>query len=130
MEIDTSTGSVDHNVVTGGNIGLAFAFRTAGPSTGLSVTYNAVSGALPDGMVVRDGSLTNSTLAYNVVLNSGGDGLHLLARSTNNVIRDNRLSDSGGKDAHDETTGSMTAGTANTWDHNECRTSAPAGLCS
>jgi SLT domain-containing protein len=36
---------------------------------------------------------------------------------------------SGEHDAHDDSTGGGTAGTANTWDKNKCETDLPDGLC-
>lgn len=60
---------------------------------------------------------------------SGEDGIHLLAGASGNTVEENEMKDSGGFDAHDESTGSETAGTANTWEENECETSSPAGLC-
>jgi hypothetical protein len=57
-----------------------------------------------------------------------GDGIAVTG-ATGNLFKKNDIEESGGFDASDDTTGAGTAGTANTWDDNDCDTSSPAGLC-
>jgi SLT domain-containing protein len=45
------------------------------------------------------------------------------------VIKGNSMHGNGGFDAHDESAGAGTAGTANDWVRNNCATSSPSGLC-
>lgn len=50
-------------------------------------------------------------------------------RIVDNVVDNNEIALSGATDAVDGTLGLGTAGTANTWQRNDCTTSNPAGLC-
>lgn len=75
----------------------------------------------------------NNDIEKNDVSNSANDGIHVFVfgseNPSDNLFDKNEIETSGGTDAVDDTTGAGTAGTANTWDKNECATSSPAGLC-
>lgn len=57
------------------------------------------------------------------------DGIFADDESTGNTIRDNRLSGNTEHDCHDESTGTGTGGTANTWTGNTGQTQNRSGLC-
>lgn len=79
-----------------------------------------------------DGSrvdVNSNELTENEVTDADGDGIHLLEASSHNTVEENELKDGGNYDAHDESSGDGTAGTANTWEENECETANPEGLC-
>jgi hypothetical protein len=76
------------------------------------------------------GTLVNSTILNNPHFDKNGvDGIHLSTGDSRNVIKGNSMRGDGMLDAHDESTGTGTAGTVNTWVKNSCATSSPAGLC-
>jgi hypothetical protein len=60
---------------------------------------------------------------------NGGDGFHLTATSSDNLLSLNGALGNLGFDCHDESVGTGTAGTANTWTMNFGDTSSPPGLC-
>lgn len=57
-----------------------------------------------------------------------GDGIQADADSSNNRIENNKLLDNAEHDAHDDSVGDLTAGTANKWDDNECVTDNQGGV--
>ena len=75
----------------------------------------------------------DNTISKNDIRGSGDDGIHVYDGTGNlfvkNHIRASGSVDSAAVDAEDDTTGSGTEGTANTWTDNRCRTSDPDGLC-
>jgi hypothetical protein len=74
-------------------------------------------------------SLVDSHIAQNRVTGSGRDGVHLGFRTSGNLVEDNVLVGSTSYDCYDESVGSGTAGTANTWQNNQATTENKAGLC-
>lgn len=92
------------------------------------VKDNAVSGTGLDGIWLDRAS--SNEVKDNVVSRSGHNGIRLDgASTTNNNVKENVVLRSGASDAYDLTTGGGTAGTANNWTKNICRTSSPDGLC-
>ena len=70
----------------------------------------------------------DNVIAHNKVDGSVVDGIHVFD-GADNLFQKNKITNSGGTDAVDDTSGGGTAGTANTWKKNTCSTSIPAGLC-
>ncbi len=70
----------------------------------------------------------NNTIRGNQVDHNARDGIRVDATSTGNLIKHNRLTDNGEFDARDDSTGSDTAGTANTWVNNSGTTENRPGL--
>jgi parallel beta-helix repeat protein len=62
--------------------------------------------------------VTASTIAFNVADNALYDGILLDAKATGNALKQNTLTGNGHLDAEDDSRGSGTAGTANTWANN------------
>lgn len=80
-----------------------------------------------DGINIDVGN-NNLRVERNVANFNGRDGIRV--GSTNLRIERNSMQANTEHDAHDLTTGSRTAGTANAWSRNECITDQPDGLCS
>jgi parallel beta-helix repeat protein len=75
--------------------------------------------------------LFSSTVSKNVVMNNDNDGIDVLSGCSGNTISGNTAMGNGqssGFDLLDASTGSGTAGTANTWLNNKAQTRSPAGL--
>ncbi|NMO92290.1 nitrous oxide reductase family maturation protein NosD [Actinomycetospora sp. TBRC 11914] len=102
------------------------AFGSA-PSTNLLIDSNVVRNRTT-GIAVNDDH-RSVTVRSNVVQGSTGNGIRLAAGSQGVTVTSNAVVGSGGVDCVDESTGSGTAGTADTWTRNAGRTSTPAGLC-
>jgi parallel beta-helix repeat protein len=71
----------------------------------------------------------NNVVRDNRSRNNRRDGIRVDALSAGNRIVGNRLRHNGEHDAHDDSIGSGTAGTANLWEHNFCKTENRPGLC-
>jgi parallel beta-helix repeat protein len=96
-------------------------------STQITVDRNRIEGNAKDGILLENAD--DNAIRHNTVRDNGGDGIHVNADSTGNRITRNKLRDNGGFDAFDASTGTRTAGTANFWDDNKCRTENRPGLC-
>ena len=91
-----------------------------------SILLNEVRGSRLDGIDLLD--VRNGTVAGNRVNGSGQSGLFVTGDSSKNLIAFNDLRGNAGTDAVDTTTGTGTAGTANTWVGNQLKDSLPPGL--
>jgi len=127
------------------------------PDTNNRILDNVISGFGDSGIRLRDGASGN-LVADNRIVGNGkgndpttGDGISL-EQANNNVVRNNRVEDNrrdgiridsassgnqiahnqlrhnGEHDAHDDSTGTRTAGTANFWDDNSGVTENRPGL--
>jgi parallel beta-helix repeat protein len=141
------TVRVDHNRVTHNDIGII-----AVGGSGLTIDHNKVSHSTFFGIVL-DGT-TNSQLSYNKTKDNGsaggsaglalinanhntvdhntsdhnhGDGILVDSTSTGNTITDNHLHGNTHFDVEDTSTGTGTAGTANTWTGNHGKTDNHGG---
>ncbi|MEU6220565.1 right-handed parallel beta-helix repeat-containing protein [Streptomyces sp. NPDC047022] len=116
--IQTSTGGVEVGTFSVG-------------SDHVTISDNTISDSTQNGIIVDPGSLSDSTISNNTVTNSANDGVLIQDTSGNsgNLVTTNVLQGSGHFDCEDLTTGSGTAGTANTWTANQATTSNPAALC-
>ena len=72
---------------------------------------------------------TNTTISDNTAKGNDQSGMYADRDSTGNTFKKNLLQGNGA-DAVDNSTGSKTAGTANTWLGNKCDVSVPDDLCS
>jgi uncharacterized repeat protein (TIGR01451 family) len=104
---------------------------TGPASTQATISNNTVSNTVNDGISVASDSLTNSTISNNSVSSGGRDGVFIddTAGNGGNLVTGNMLQNNVHFDCEDLTTGTGTAGTANTWQANQATTSNPAGLC-
>jgi parallel beta-helix repeat protein len=81
----------------------------------------------------RDGiSLENAdsnTVQINLVRENGRDGIFANSLSVTNTIERNVMRENAEHDAHDDSVGPGTSGTANFWINNKCETENKPGLC-
>lgn len=97
-------------------------------TAGAVVSHNDITGSTFDGIGLDNAD--NNTISHNTVSDSGYDGIYVFSTSTGNDFEHNRLYDNAEHDAHDESVGTGTGGTANTWEHNNCTTDNRGGaLC-
>jgi hypothetical protein len=124
--------TISGNTISGGNatgIRIGNSFYQSEANSKITVRGNTVT-TRSNGIqvIVSAGDLPSSTISNNVVRNSTNNGIWL-AGGAGITVSGNRALDSGATDCVDETTGSGTAGTANSWTGDTGRTSDPAGLC-
>jgi parallel beta-helix repeat protein len=117
-----SATKVRNNEVTRNDVGIAVS-----GATNAAITGNSISRSTEDGIRLIDGP-KGTLVANNESRKNGLDGIFVDSTSTNNVIRNNKLKQNKGFDAEDQSVGAGTAGTANTWQNNEGKTSSPPGL--
>jgi parallel beta-helix repeat protein len=120
-------------VVTGNSVSGNVYTGTDDQGTGILLispgTVSVVSNRVFNNQVgIEVDGTTGSTLLRNQVTHNTGDGVHVTAGSSGNVIALNDLRGNAGFDAFDDTTGSGTAGTANTWTGNRIGKASPSGL--
>ena len=116
--------------------GIAFtkAFGT-GPSLVQDIVHNKIERFPGYGIVAEDpisvGTLNNSSIIGNEVEDNGLDGIYIdgVAGNVGNRLFDNEAEGNHGFDCHDDTSGTFTLGTANTWFNNSGNSSIPTGLC-
>ena len=94
---------------------------------GATLFNNDLSDSTFDGIELRDGT-TYTVVSSNHSHANQLDGIYIDATATNNTISGNVLMQNGNLDAEDLSTGTGTAGTANTWSKNTFTTSSPSGL--
>jgi parallel beta-helix repeat protein len=117
--------SVEENKVKRNDVNI-YAFHTANPI----ITENKVSDGTFDGIDLTDGT-SGAIVSHNRARNNAFDGIFIDAASTNNTITHNTLLGNGVFDAEDQSVGTRSCGTANTWEHNRCDTDNKSGcLCS
>ncbi len=136
------SANVSGNTLTGdgatGASGINLNSDFYAPGAGMSVTSNTVSGFLY-GIHVRDGEFgdgggtwgapSDFTISGNTVTDSVSDGIDIGPGATGGTISDNSALGSGSNDCEDDTTGTGTAHTADTWTGDVGVTNSPAGLC-
>lgn len=130
-----------YNTISGGNkantSGIKLADFSGAPSVGTTVTGNKVSGrnwgirvTIPSGPIGYTSALING----NTVKGSAAIGIWVQTGSSGNAITHNTVTGttSGGFACEDDTTGPLTAGTANHWSRDSGGTtpSSPQGICS
>jgi hypothetical protein len=116
---------------------------TLTPNDKITVDHNTITDFGDAGISIGNGTnvelstLTNSTIDHNTTNNNGNTGSTddfssgILVRegNTGNNFNHNTAHGNIPYDVRDKSTGSGTAGTGNQWDHNNCSTSDPTGLC-
>ncbi|MBW3624114.1 MAG: right-handed parallel beta-helix repeat-containing protein [Armatimonadetes bacterium] len=123
---DTTVSQNDLRNGTGTGIRVTNAFP--GPNADLLIEKNHIRGSAFDG--IRLGQTTNSTIRQNQSMNNASDGIQMDASTANNQIVQNHMKQNGEHDAHDDSVGPGTGGTANFWIKNQCKTDNRGGaLC-
>jgi parallel beta-helix repeat protein len=126
FELVIGPGTISDNTADS-NGGTGFIFKSRETPTGVTtVAGNTASNNAGDGFSLQmfdDGFFTGNTARSN-----GNDGIEVDAFSAGNVFAHNTALKNGAFDLADESGGSGTDGTANTWIDNTFKTSSPAGL--
>jgi parallel beta-helix repeat protein len=133
--IETTAGSrVEHNRFEDNfaqgdqrGVGIRLLNTVSTPATPNVVRHNEIEGNQSDGIALEnaDGNL----IERNQSDENGRDGIRADPLSAANTIRRNRMAKNGEHDAHDDSVGPGTAGTANFWLKNRCKTENRPGLC-
>jgi parallel beta-helix repeat protein len=123
---------IQRNVLTNpGFSGIAVrdTLGTLGSTANVTVLGNTVTGAEGSGIDVTAEEFAAVTARNNTLRNNGIDGIFLGATTRGNQIRSSTASGNANLDCEDDSTGSGTAGTANTWAGNNGGTDDPNGIC-
>jgi parallel beta-helix repeat protein len=81
-----------------------------------------------DGIRIFNNAAAN-IIRSNHIRRSGRDGIRAEVASRDNTIEQNLIGESAEHDAHDDSVGAGTNGTANFWIDNRCETENRLGLC-
>jgi parallel beta-helix repeat protein len=81
-----------------------------------------------DGVRITNNAAGNK-IRSNQIQRSGRDGVRAEMTSSNNTIEQNLIAESAEHDAHDDSNGAGTSGTANLWIDNHCETENRPALC-
>ena len=129
---------IQRNVLTNpGFAGIAVrdTLGLAGSAANVQVVGNTVTGAEGSGIDVTAEDFAAVSARNNTLTNNGvgsdapRDGIFFGASTMGNQIRGNTASGNGNLDCEDDSHGSGTAGTANTWVNNNGVTDDPNGIC-
>jgi hypothetical protein len=121
------------NTITGGNgngtSGIKLADFSGAPSTGTTVSSNKVTGRYWG--IRISAPYTSALVNQNTVKSSSAVGILVQAGSGNALTRNNVSLTTGTFACEDDTSGVLTAGTANTWtrDSGNGTPSSPTGIC-
>jgi hypothetical protein len=99
----------------------------ATPPIGLVISGNTVRSRLNG--IRYSGNSTSGTITHNTVTANSNDGILIESGNSGLAIDSNVATGSATFDCEDDTTGSGTAGTANTWTDNAGVTQRPVGIC-
>ena len=75
------------------------------------------------------GTASGVLIDSNTTTSNTFDGLRAESDTSGNTFQGNQSSSNGTHDCHDDSTGTSTAGTANTWKDNQGVTQTPMGIC-
>ncbi len=91
---------------------------------------NEVFACTADGIALDEetSGTTGARVEGNEAHDNGLDGIYVSRMSSQSVVRENRMFADGELDARDDSSGHGTAGTANTWVANHCKTDNHGGL--
>ena len=116
---------IAHNTLLQNNTGLYLSYLTDS-----LLDENLVQQSTGDGLEFHV-QAADDTARENTSRQNGADGIHVFneAGVSGNTFRENALTGNATFDAQDDTHGSSTSGTSDTWEQNACTTSLPGGLC-
>ena len=103
-------------------------FTTLAPDN-IDIQLNTITGAEGNGIDVTDSVQGAVSVYKNTVRHSDLDGIFFGSATGGNLINSNSSLFNAGFDCHDQSTGTGTSGTNNTWTQNVGNTSSPSGLC-
>ena len=117
--------SIEHNTLSNNDESI-YSISAAGPI----ISHNKISSNTFDGIGLQN--TTGATVSHNFSEGNGFDGIYVFSDSSNNTITNNQMEDDAEHDAHDDSVGPGTGGTANIWEKNHCGSPNPEnkpGLC-
>jgi parallel beta-helix repeat protein len=121
----TSTGNVvRHN---DSRLHSQAGYRIRGGANGNTLSRNRAKDNPGHGIRLLDGD--GNTVERNQSNGNGIDGIRADAASTGNTFLRNHMQNNAEHDAHDDSVGAGTGGTANFWINNHCKTENRPGLC-
>lgn len=129
---DNTALAITSNNVQGAARGVrANASDFAGPpSTGVNITANVITNSTAThGISAALDSLTQSAITGNRTISNAGDGISFAAGNGDNTFLGNIAVANVALDCRDDTTGSGTAGTDNTWTGNIGPKADPPAIC-
>ncbi|MBV9658693.1 MAG: right-handed parallel beta-helix repeat-containing protein [Verrucomicrobia bacterium] len=121
--------TVENNDVSADDVNIFVQGATATQSAPVTVRNNHTSGAVTlDGIDLY--TSTGVEISNNTSENNAADGIFVNSDTSNNLLKNNKLTNNGAFDAQDNSVGAGTCGTANTWQNNKCQTDNRGGcLC-
>jgi nitrous oxidase accessory protein NosD len=126
LAFETNGGvNIEHNILSHNDESVY-----SDTNSGLVVRHNKISNNTFDGIGLI--ATTGATVSHNFSDGNGFDGIYVASNSSDNFITNNQMDDNAEHDAHDDSVGPRTAGTANTWEKNHCGSANPenkTGLC-
>jgi parallel beta-helix repeat protein len=112
---------IDHNHVSHSTyFGIALDGTTHSQVSDNTTNHNGSNNPGDSGILLFDAS--QNTVEHNTSDHNSGTGIFVDASSKGNTIADNRLHDNASVDAEDDSRGTGTGGTANTWSDNHGQT--------
>jgi nitrous oxidase accessory protein NosD len=136
ISIAGSTHSkISKNTATHADGSAIFVEAGNGPNSQLEMSNNSLTLGSDEGIFVDADALTNSTITKNTATKNDTSGLHIaagvLSNDSNSITKNNFKGNynTTGFDCWDETSGTGTAGTANTWSKDKGKTADPPGIC-
>lgn len=110
---------------------LFFNFANPQPQRNIEIRENEITSFKRSGIEAAPNSLLDSVISSNDIRDNTLDGVRIEAGTNNsgNIIVGNKLKRNAEHDCHDDTVGSGTAGTANTWENNKGKTENRPNLC-
>jgi hypothetical protein len=124
---DDSQDLIANNTFTDGGVGLTTA-GNGGLNTQIAIVGNTITNMSNAAISAAAGTLTGSLITNNINSNNGY-GIWMQSGNTGNRIQQNVSRGSANYDCEDDSTGTGTAGTGNTWISDRGRTSSPPGIC-
>jgi hypothetical protein len=115
--LDNEVRDADHGLITLDAIAPAIRGNRVASCTASGIDLDEYETGTTGALVVDNESHDN-----------GADGIYVSPLSTGNTVRENHMFADVGLDARDDSTGHGTAGTANEWRRNRCKTDNHGGL--
>jgi parallel beta-helix repeat protein len=120
---------IEHNRISENTTNGILLVSTSGARIDYNTTDHNGSGNSGDSGIALYNS-TNNIIDHNTSNHNNGDGIFVDSTSAGNTFSQNRLRDNSQFDAEDQSKGTGTAGTGNTWTNNSGQSSNPTGLVS
>jgi hypothetical protein len=103
-------------------------FVSQGPDN-IDINFNHIMSPAGNGVDITDSVAAAVSVYKNTIRHAGMDGIFLGSATTQNFINSNSALFSTDFDCEDQSTGTGTSGTANTWTNNVGNSADPPGIC-